>query len=296
MSLRRAVKAYGLKDFMQMGLAIATSRKIMPPQPPENENLRRAKVAQTGIIGQDLSSQFEIFGDVVKIITGADQTMVNILDGVNMFTIGGVGVPVDPLMGLPQNMSLCQFTLASPEPLIVPDMSRDDRFADTPFTKPPINAASYAGFPLNTSEGVVLGTLCAIHSKPLDLSDEQIRLMRQLAKTVTDQIEFRTEQANMTASRIGAMLGRFMRFAPNGTVNELIGFLDFCAHGTALPETLAMLENDGIVTQAGENWMLTRDGIDLKAELGLASEGYLGNQTRTPAIGSGLDDLLQQMD
>ena len=213
-----------------------------------------------------------------------------------MFTIGGVGVPVDPLMGLPQNMSLCQFTLASPEPLIVPDMSRDDRFADTPFTKPPINAASYAGFPLNTSEGVVLGTLCAIHSKPLDLSDEQIRLMRQLAKTVTDQIEFRTEQANMTASRIGGMLGRFMRFAPNGTVSELIGFLDFCAHGTALPETLAMLENDGIVTQAGENWMLTRDGIDLKAELGLASEGYLGNQTRTPAIGSGLDDLLQQMD
>ena len=69
-----------------MGLAIATSRKIKPPQPPENENLRRAKVAQTGIIGQDLSSQFEIFGDVVKIITGADQTMVNILDGCLLYT------------------------------------------------------------------------------------------------------------------------------------------------------------------------------------------------------------------
>ena len=88
MSLRRAIKAYGIKDFMQMGLAIATSRKIDPPAPPDNEDQRRVKVAQTGIVGQDLASQFEIFGDVVRLITSADQVMINILDGENMFTIG----------------------------------------------------------------------------------------------------------------------------------------------------------------------------------------------------------------
>ena len=99
MSLKRAIKAYGIKDFMQMGLAIATSRKIDPPAPPDNEDQRRVKVAQTGIVGQDLASQFEIFGDVVRLITSADQVMINILDGENMFTIGGCGVPVDPLMG-----------------------------------------------------------------------------------------------------------------------------------------------------------------------------------------------------
>ena len=279
-----------------MGLAIATSRKIDPPSPPDNEDQRRVKIANTGIVGQNLASQFEIFGDVVRLITGADQVMINILDGENMFTIGGCGVPVDPLMGLPQNMSMCQFALTSPEPFLVPDMSKDDRFAGTPFTKPPISAASYVGFPLCTSEGVVLGTLCAMHIEPLFLSEEQVRLMRQLAKAVTDQIEYRAEQANLTASRISAMLGRFVRFAPDGTIIELMGFLDFCAHGTSTPEIQAMLAREGVITKQNNSWMLTQDGIDLKAELGLASEGYLGNQARQTAVGGGLDDLLAQVE
>ena len=62
-SLRRIIKTFGFKDFVQMGVAAATSRKMAKPVVPRNEALRRVKVAETGIIGQDLSSQFEIFGD-----------------------------------------------------------------------------------------------------------------------------------------------------------------------------------------------------------------------------------------
>ena len=89
MSLRRVIKNFGFKDFVQMGVAAATSRKMAKPVVPKNEALRRVKVAETGIIGQDLSSQFEIFGEMVKLVTGADFSMVNILDGKNQFTIGG---------------------------------------------------------------------------------------------------------------------------------------------------------------------------------------------------------------
>ena len=120
--------------------------------------------------------------------------------------------------------------------------------------------------------------------------------MRQLAKAITDQIEYRAEQANLTASRIGAMLGRFIRFAPDGNITELMGFLDFCAQGTSTPEILAMLGRDGVITKRNGSWMLTQDGIDLKAELGLASEGYLGSQARVAAVGGRLDDLLAQVE
>ncbi|NCF48984.1 MAG: GAF domain-containing protein [Bacteroidetes bacterium] len=295
MSLKRALKSHGFKDMMLMGLAIATSAKIASPPPPKNESLRRAKVAETGIIGQDLSSQFEIYGEVAKMITGADMAMVNILDGKNQFTIGGTGIPIDPLMQMPQNMSMCQFALSSSEPFIIPDFSQDSRFAGSYMTKPPINAAAYAGFPLNTSEGVALGTLCVFHKRPVQLDEEQKRMMRQLAKAVADQIEFRTTQANLTASRVGAMLGRFLQFAPKGGITDLIGFLDFCAHGTALPEILSQLERDDIVTAEDGNWRLTQNGSDLKAELGLASTGYRGSQVTAPSAGSQLDDLLEKM-
>ena len=92
------------------------------------------------------------------------------------------------------------------------------------------------------------------------------------------------------------MLGRFIRFAPDGTITELMGFLDFCAQETSTPEILAMLGRDGVITKRNGNWMLTQDGIDLKAELGLASEGYLGGQARVAAVGGRLDDLLAQVE
>ena len=40
MSLKRAVKAIGFKDFMKMGLALATSRNMAIAVPPKNEALR----------------------------------------------------------------------------------------------------------------------------------------------------------------------------------------------------------------------------------------------------------------
>lgn len=295
MSLKRALKSYGFKDFMLMGYAVATSSKIIPPPLPHNESLRRLKVAEAGLTGQDLSSQFEIFGEVAKMITDGDLSLINILDGENQFTIGGSGMPIDPLMKLPQNMSVCQFALGSSEPFIVSDFSQDERFSGSHLTKPPINAAAYAGFPLNTSEGVVLGTLCVFHRCPTKLNVEQIRMMGQLAKAVTDHIHLRTEKASLTASRVGAMLGRFLQFAPGGTIAELMGFLDFCEHGTAMPETIAILESDEIITSEGGNWKLTQNGIDLKSDLGLASSGYSGSQVTASSVGNQLDDLIGKL-
>ena len=57
-----------------------------------------------------------------------------------------------------------------------------------------------------------------------------------------------------------------------------------------------MLAREGVIAQRSDSWMLTQDGIDLKAELGLASEGYLGSQARQTAVGGGLDDLLAQVE
>ena len=295
MSLKRAVKALGFKDFMKMGIAIATARKVTASPPPKNETQRRNKVREVGVIGHDLSQQFEIFPEMVKMITGVNIAMINILDGKDQFTIGASGVPVDPLLAMPQKMSFCQYALLSPEPLIIPDLSKDNRFAGSHFTKPPTNAAFYAGFPLNTPEGLVLGTLCAIHQKPHNIDGEQQRLMKQLAKAVTDQILMRNEQAKLMASQVASMLSRFVRFAPKGTINELIGFLDFCAFGTAPAETLASLKRDGIIFPSGSEVTLTQEGNDLKSELRLAVGGYLSNQSKTPSVGNELDDLLSKL-
>ena len=296
MSLRRAIKAQGLGNVMKLGLAIATSAKVAPAPMPANEGLRVSRVNETGLIGRDVSAQFEIFTEVAKLIMQSDNAMLNLLDGVCQYTISGAGENFDPLLGVPQNMTFCQFALISPEPLLVPDANEDPRFAGTPLTKPPLNCRGYAGFPLNTADGVVLGTLCGTHPEPLSLTDAQIRLMRKLATTAAGQIQTMVEQSNLTASRVASMLGKFRQFAPDGTLDELTGFLDFCARGTSLPEIIGAMERDGIVTQTDDGWQLTRDGTDLRSALGLAPETYRGSEQNLAPTGGGLDDLLGKLE
>ncbi len=296
MSLKRAIKAHGFKDFLQMGFAIATSKKIIPPSNPKNENLRRIKVAESAIIGQNLAQEFEIFCELGRMVSGASQCMVNILDGENQFTIGGSGLSVDPLLPIPQKMTVCQFALLSPEPFIVSDLSADERFGNSIITKPPINGAAYAGFPLNTPDGVILGTFCVFHEEATDLTVEQTRIMCQIAKAISDHILYRIEGANFTASRVSAMLNNFKLIVPEGTVEELISFLDFCAYGTTSPDNLISLQRDGIITKAKDCWMLSQNGSDLKAKLGLTNSAYRGHQSSSTAHKNQLDDLLNEMD
>ena len=296
MSLRRAIKAQGLKNVLKTGMAIATSKKVTPAPLPDNESLRLTRVAEAGLIGQDVSAQFEIYTEMMKMIMECDQSMLNLIDDVCQFTIGATGMDYDPLLGVPRQMTFCQYTLLNSEPMIIEDVSKDNRFADTFLTKAPIHCTFYAGFPLITPDGVALGTLCATDSRPKSPTDEQIRLMRQLAVNAAGQIQLMADQAGLTASRVGAMLGCFRSFAPDGSLDELIGFLDFCARGTAFPDTISILERDGIVSREGEGWRLTRDGADLKTALGLSPETYRGSEQLSPPQGSGFDDLLGQLE
>ena len=296
MSLRRAIKAQGLGNVMKLGLAIATSAKVTPAPVPDNEGLRATRVNETGLIGRDVSAQFEIFTEVAKLIMRCDNAMLNLLDGAGQYTISGAGQNFDPLLGVPQDMTFCQYALLSPEPVLVPDANADPRFASTPLTKPPLNCRGYAGFPLNTADGVVLGTLCGTHPEPLSLTNSQVRLMRKLATTAAAQIQMMVDQSNLTASRVATMLAKFRQFAPDGTLDELIGFLDFCARGTALPDVIDMMERDGIITAIEGGWQLTRDGTDLRSALGLAPETYRGSDQSLAPQGGGLDDLLGKLE
>ena len=119
MSLRRAIKAEGLGNFLKLGFALATSQKVTAAPKPQNEALRVARVNDTGLIGRDVSRQFEIFAEIAKTILGCETAMVNLLDGACQYTIGAVGKGYDPLLGVPQEMTFCQYALLSPEHLVL---------------------------------------------------------------------------------------------------------------------------------------------------------------------------------
>lgn len=88
--------------------------------------------------------------------------------------------------------SFCVHTVASGQPVIIGDSTRDARVTDNP-AQIESDVAAYIGIPLTSSGGHVLGSFCAIDHEPRDWSPREISLLEDLAESVMTEIELRTD-------------------------------------------------------------------------------------------------------
>ena len=98
-----------------------------------------------------------------------------------------------PLRETDLDSSVCAHALAEPDLLVVPDLTRDPRTANNPLVLGDPCIRFYAGAPLRTAGGDVLGTLCVIDTvpRPAGLTDAQADGLRRLARQVVSLLELR---------------------------------------------------------------------------------------------------------
>ncbi|MFM0325542.1 diguanylate cyclase domain-containing protein [Caballeronia glebae] len=87
-----------------------------------------------------------------------------------------------------RDVSFCAHALHSERLLLVEDTHTDARFAGNPLVAGAPHIRFYAGVPLRSSKGLVLGTLCAIDTKPRKLSAGLQAALCDLAATVEREI------------------------------------------------------------------------------------------------------------
>lgn len=93
--------------------------------------------------------------------------------------------------------SFCQHTLNNGEELLVINDTHDDpRFTGNPYVVSDPYIRFYAGTPLNTPSGNVLGTLCVIDNKPRKLSRREQRVLKLLSKKAMEYLNTRRELLN----------------------------------------------------------------------------------------------------
>jgi hypothetical protein len=86
----------------------------------------------------------------------------------------------------PLEMSICKFTVASREPLVVDDTRAHPLLADHPAVRDGILA--YAGVPLIDSAGHVAGTLCTWDTRPRHWSSGQVQILNDLADVARQRL------------------------------------------------------------------------------------------------------------
>jgi PAS domain-containing protein len=106
----------------------------------------------------------------------------------------GLGGKLLEERGTEREAALCAHVVEADgaEPLVVPDAATHPVFSSNRLVREGL-FRSYAGAPLITREGTVLGTLCILDQKPLAISAEQVDGLVALARRVAGELEFRAQ-------------------------------------------------------------------------------------------------------
>jgi signal transduction histidine kinase len=141
------------------------------------------------------------FDDVVKLISqllDAPIAAVNLIARDRQWFKAEVGLG---LREMPLDDSICRFALLQDGQMVVPDTRDDARFACNPLVTGPASLRFYAGTVLKTRDGVALGTLCVLDTRPrpAGLTAAQAFALSTLAHQIMSQIELRRALAEQEA-------------------------------------------------------------------------------------------------
>jgi len=137
--------------------------------------------------------------DIIEIAAAICNTpisLITFIDDTRQWFKAKKGVTIDET---PRADAFCQYALSNPEEvLVVDDPLNDLRFKNNPFVMGDPHIRFYAGAPLESSNGNVLGTLCVFDSQPHSITENQKRALKLLARKVMEILETKKLLAEQT--------------------------------------------------------------------------------------------------
>jgi GAF domain-containing protein len=130
-------------------------------------------------------------------VLNVPMAMVSLVDRDRQFFKSCLGLP-EPWASqrqTPLSHSFCRHVVESRRPLVVSDAREHPMLRDNPAIRD-LGVIAYAGAPLITPDGHVLGTVCAIDHQPRHWTPEQVEILCNLAGSVLSEIQLHAAQRN----------------------------------------------------------------------------------------------------
>jgi predicted PurR-regulated permease PerM/GAF domain-containing protein len=185
-----------LKDYLRSILMLATPAIEARPETEEQIEAGREigeaihQIQQADVFDEPGEEIFSRLAANLAKSFDAPISLITVKDGRRKFWEAQCGLPEDTLQTATseRDLSICSRMVFSDSSLVISDTMTDERFAEDGFLLDR-GIRFYAGAPLKSHEGEVIGSLCVLDTRPRTTTDEQREMLVSIANSVMTAIE-----------------------------------------------------------------------------------------------------------
>ena len=257
----------------------------------EAEQARLRALRRYEIVGTEPESNFDRITRVAASLFEVPIALINFVAEGQRWCKSAVGVESG---GRSHRSSFCIETIRSGETIVIEGAAEMERFSDHPLVEGLPGVRFYAGAPLETPDGHLIGTLCVLDTTPRRLSSEEVGRLEDLAEMVMSELEQRRrirkklQQKDECPQSIAENVSEgIYRSTPGGELTyanqafiEMSGYRDLeelkAAESKALYADLAQRET--LIEKETEEGRLDREEVQFRRKDGTTFAGLLSSQ------------------
>ena len=234
---------------------------------------RLRALRSTALLDTPAEAAFDRLTSLGARVLGAPIALVSLVGDERQFLKSAYGVPA-AMQNLPLSHSVCRHLIETRSPLIVSDARESPLLRDHPAIGE-FGVIAYAGVPLMTGDGHILGSFCLIDRQPRRWSDEEVAIIADLAAATMSEINLRCERDQARQARDEILERR----------HEMAALR---ARATALERSNADLEHFAYLASHDlqEPLRMVRGFLDLVQRRGGALDPHVGEWVDSAAQGA----------
>ncbi len=158
---------------------------MIPPAIPPDEGARLAELRGLSILDTPAEERFDRITRLAIRLFEVPIALVSLVDETRQWFKSSQGLEVAETS---REISFCGHAILGDRVLVVPDATKDVRFADNPLVTGDTGIRFYSGYPLRSASGVRYGTLCVLDRTPRQFSEVDQRALEDLGALVENEL------------------------------------------------------------------------------------------------------------
>lgn len=166
---------------------------------PDNDAERVAALERYQIFNSHREKAFDSICELACELFSCPISHISFLNSDTEFIKAEVGL--NGLQFVSRSVGFCAVAILQPDLLLVEDTLQHELFVNHPYVTDKLRIRFYAGAPIITPDGFIIGTMCLIDTEPRSFTEKERKLLKKLADVAMEQTQLRAENLALLQQR-----------------------------------------------------------------------------------------------